>query len=147
MFKTIIILIALSVSSPPRPVIYNWREAGGYPFHNGIQSAMQERDAGLRIAQPGTSVALSDGDIRTPEQWLILVIENWLRDDSEHVMDGNLWRDGKVNYTDFAVISRWWRYEQETNMETTFTMMQIESEKTELDTMAQLISCIWMVDV
>lgn len=109
MLRTLLILTAMLAATPPRPVTYNWREAGEYPFYDGTKTVMEYREADLRIAQPGTGKALSDGDIRTPKQWLQLVAKNWLRTDSTHVIDGNLYRDGTVNYTDFAVISREWR--------------------------------------
>lgn len=112
MLTCALILLAFAAGLP-RPVTYNWREAGEYPFHNGTQMTLEHREAGLRIAQPGTGPALSDGDIRTPKAWLRLIIKNWMNAGSNSVLDGNLYRDGRVNYTDFAVVSRFWKYGEE----------------------------------
>lgn len=112
LFLLFILLCGICYSAPPKPVVFNWRESGEYPFVRESKRVIEYRESGIRIVQPGTSVALSDGDIRTPEEWLILIIDNWLRDDSNHVLHGNLWRDGVVNYRDFAVISRFWKFGQ-----------------------------------
>ena len=118
LLSTILCVLACA-AGPPRPVHYTWREAGEYPFSATDPNTLkyreytEYREAGLRIAQPsGRTLPLSSGDIRTPEQWLQTVVKHWLKDDSDHVLDGNLWRDGVVNMTDFAVVSRWWRYEE-----------------------------------
>ena len=140
----ILLLTAIAFAAPPRPVTYNWREAGEYPFHNGIQTVTKYRDAGLRIAQPGTGSALSDGDIRTPEQWLWLVAANWLRDDSNHVLDGNLYRDGVVNMTDLAVVARWWngppqkRDYDRSEIQSSRDLKETETEATMLDALVRV---------
>lgn len=133
----------LATVGPPKAVTYNWRQAGEYPFSvtdpNTIKymEYTEYRESGLRIAQPSSRRwPMSSGDIRPVDDWLKLVIKNWLRSDSDHVLDGNLWRDGRVNYTDFAVISRWWQRADD--------YVDPEPEPTELEIIAEMISVVYM---
>lgn len=71
---------------------------------------------GLRCVQPYIPTPNPDskiypvtGGMELPvSEWLLLIAENWLRETERGLFDGDVWRDGKVDMWDFALISRFW---------------------------------------